>query len=456
MMNSEQKPVRTESILKDLNDTYSPKVVESFQYRWLPTFAPNKRLPIHNWFYCTQAFSAELVQMLTKILHVSQFGKVLDPFCGIGTTLLACKQKGISSVGCDIFPLFCFVSKVKLQQNYDFQKLKEETNRLVKATYRDPSLDVPKHPIFTKAFSPQTLKEILFFKETILKVDDENTRDFLLLGLLSIVNEVGYIRKAGAHYRFINVDKIGVSHQYKKRKPTQTDVRQALSTKLHSMLTGLGSADVLSKLNMKETGIDFPNVSSEVFISDARRMPFLGDGLIDAVITSPPYLNRDSYVAQYKIELFLAEPPYGVTDFDTYRQITFSTLRSHVEARKPRNLDFNLRLKELDMLLRELNKTELSYRTIPDMVKGYFEDMALVFDELHRVLNADGKVALVVGNVRFGGVLIPVDFMLSRIAEDKGFQVNQILVTRYKLNSPQQMKKYGKVPVRESIIMLQK
>lgn len=455
MMNSEQKPMQTRSLFKDLNETYLPKVVESFQYHWLPTFVPNKRLPIHNWFSCTQAFSAELVQNMTKALHVPQFGKILDPFCGIGTTLLVSKQDGLSSVGCDIFPLFCFISKVKLERNYDLRRLREETNRLAKASYQVPSLDAPKHPIFAKAFSPQTLKEMLFFKETILGIDDENIRNFLLFGLLSIVNEVGYVRKAGAHYRFINVDKVGVSHQYKKTKPAQTDVRLALSVKLHSMLSDLESPAFLSKPILRENRVN-SDVSSEVFISDARKMPFLSDGLFDAVITSPPYLNRDSYVAQYKIELFLAEPPYGVNNFDEYRQITFSTLRSHVEAKPPKNLHISLELKELDILLQELNRTELSYRTIPDMVKGYFEDMALVFGELYRVLKSDGRIALVVGNVRFGGVSIPVDFMLSRISESIGFHVNQILVTRYKLNSPQQMKKYGKVPVRESIIMLQK
>jgi len=68
------------------------------------------------------------------------------------------------------------------------------------------------------------------------------------------------------------------------------------------------------------------------------------------------------------------------------------------------------------------------------------------------VLAHGAKVAIVVDNVRFEGELLPVDLVLSGIAEDAGFHVDEIVVARYKGNSSQQMGKYGHVPVRESIV----
>lgn len=59
-------------------------------------------------------------------------------------------------------------------------------------------------------------------------------------------------------------------------------------------------------------------------------------------------------------------------------------------------------------------------------------------------------------NVRFEGELVPVDLVLCEMAETVGFKVKQTIVTRYKGNSSQQMGKYGRVPVRESIIIWQK
>lgn len=71
-------------------------------------------------------------------------------------------------------------------------------------------------------------------------------------------------------------------------------------------------------------------------------------------------------------------------------------------------------------------------------------------------MSPEGKVAMVVDNVRFEGELLPVDIVLSEMAEEVGFQVEEIIVGRYKGNSSQQMKKYGRVPVRESIVIWRK
>lgn len=90
------------------------------------------------------------------------------------------------------------------------------------------------------------------------------------------------------------------------------------------------------------------------------------------------------------------------------------------------------------------------------MITTYFIDMQKVIIEWFEVLAPGAKVAMVVDNVRFEGELIPVDLVLSEMAEEAGFKVMEIIVARYKGNSSQQMKKYGRVPVRESIVVWEK
>jgi hypothetical protein len=93
---------------------------------------------------------------------------------------------------------------------------------------------------------------------------------------------------------------------------------------------------------------------------------------------------------------------------------------------------------------------------IPHMIAGYFEDLDATIKELYRIMKKGAKAFFVVGNTRWGGIVVPVDHLLSKIAERNGFVIEKILVTRLKGNSPQQMAKYGKIPVRESVVVMTK
>jgi hypothetical protein len=126
-------------------------------------------------------------------------------------------------------------------------------------------------------------------------------------------------------------------------------------------------------------------------------------------------------------------------------------LRSHIESH-PAPTD-EVHHPALVEVLQNLQGQKLNNPRIPVMIKGYFEDMNLVFRQLARVCRPDAKVALVVANARFHGELIPVDLILSELAGNAGFQTEKICITRYKGNSSQQMGKFGRVAVRESVAL---
>ena len=90
------------------------------------------------------------------------------------------------------------------------------------------------------------------------------------------------------------------------------------------------------------------------------------------------------------------------------------------------------------------------------MLEGYFEDMYLSLAEMHRCLRDKGKVALVVSNVRFAGVTIPVDTILAEIGEQVGLTPKEIWAVRYRGNSSQQMRNYKRELSRESIVIWEK
>jgi hypothetical protein len=90
------------------------------------------------------------------------------------------------------------------------------------------------------------------------------------------------------------------------------------------------------------------------------------------------------------------------------------------------------------------------------MIAGYFVDMEQVIQEWARILAPAAWVVMVVDNVRFDGEMIPVDLILCDMAERVGFKTEAIWIARYKGNSSQQMGRYGRVPVRESVLIWRK
>ena len=94
---------------------------------------------------------------------------------------------------------------------------------------------------------------------------------------------------------------------------------------------------------------------------------------------------------------------------------------------------------------------------IPRMVRGYFYEMACVIGECARVLKPNARLFMVNDNVRYAGVSISVDMILSDIARSLGFAVEQILVVPGKKgNSSQQMGVYGRVPLRKGVSIWRK
>lgn len=91
------------------------------------------------------------------------------------------------------------------------------------------------------------------------------------------------------------------------------------------------------------------------------------------------------------------------------------------------------------------------------MVRGYFYEMACVIYECGRVLKPGAPLIMVNDNVRYAGASIPVDLILSDIAANLGFTVDNILVLpNGKGNSSQQMGEHGRDRLRKCVYVWRK
>ena len=78
-----------------------------------PTFSSNKSIPIHRWVPWIAGFSRQFVQGALE-RYLPKKGTVLDPFAGVGTTLVEAILSGHNAIGFEINPYAAFACRTKL------------------------------------------------------------------------------------------------------------------------------------------------------------------------------------------------------------------------------------------------------------------------------------------------------------------------------------------------------
>ncbi|MBN2014072.1 MAG: hypothetical protein JW778_02730 [Candidatus Altiarchaeota archaeon] len=401
---------------------YSNLLVKKPDYSELVTFAWCKKNPVYNWFYYKEGYSGGLVWDLLGRLGIGEGSKVLDPFCGTGNTLLACKQKGYDAIGFDILPLGVFVSNTKLQQDYDMDLLYESVREITAAKFGETELRWPDLDFIDikKAFSAYARKDLLFFKEQILGIEDDKIRNFMFLALLSVVIPVSNVKRDGGVLRIT-------------KKEHHPPVRHLFRNKLKRMYKDLK--------RMKPFP---PGVFAEARIGDSRSLPLEPES-IDLCITSPPYLNWVDYTKIYGLELALL-----VDSSEELRSLRRKSFRSHVGADDRRRIDF--RSEKVKEVME--NVSESTFVRKPGIVEGYFEDMYMSLGSIFSALRDGGKAALVVGNVCLPGITVDTDLIVAELGEQIGFTLEEILVANVRWCDVHGIRKER--PVRESVVILEK
>lgn len=388
----------------------------------------NQHIPIHNWYSYKHGYSRDLVVYLIKNFGLSQNSWVLDPFCGGGTTLLTCKELEINAHGYDILPFSVFLSNTKVSV-YDVDNLERQLNMFTMMKWEGNRFDLgqlPDIPLVRKAFSPKIGERLLALKYAIDCITDKKVKSLFNLAFLNILESVSNTSKAGGFLRIVN------------RDVDPDTIRALFMDKVNSMVRDVANND-RTKRNSR--------VTVKAKIGDARRLPTKRK--YDAVITSPPYPNRHDYTRIYSLEMIFD----FVSSNDELKKLRYETLRSHVEARKKYEAPNYEKPAFLDGLISEVKNNGTNNSQVIGMLEGYFEDMHLCLSEIYRCLKQGGRAAMVVSNVRFSGISIPVDELLADIGVQVGLTPKEILVARYRGNSSQQMRDYSRMASRESIVI---
>lgn len=382
----------------------------------------DKNLSPFNWYAFKHRFGSELVAKIFSMFGVSKGQTVFDPFCGGGTTLIKSKLDGYKSVGIDISPFSVFLTNTLLR-TYDPSKLRKGIRNISHKI--DPKVEIPDVAILKKAFSESSLKYIYSLRNAIQSLDTHE-KDFFSLSLLSILNDVSKAKKSGGFLRITE-----------KRKVSPNTIKRMFIETAHKLINEFEA-------------FKYSKSFARAYIGDARNYPnIVKKNKYDMILTSPPYPNRHDYTRIYELELLVG----FINNNQSLKALRYETLRSHVEAKSKYGSNGYVTPVILEKKIEELSKRELNNINIISTLYGYFEDMYLCLKEMAKVIKPNKYLGLVVSNVRFAGVMICVDELLSEIGEQVGLNSENIYVLRYRGNSSQQMKRYKRMPIRESLVV---
>jgi len=395
-------------------------------------------LAFQSWHRFKEAFPPELIQRVLGE-ESEEAESCLDPFGGSGTTALASQFLGVASTTIEVNPFLVDVIRAKVA-SYDADQLARDFGAVCRSAAK---IEVAGPEYFTEIpptfIEPGTGERWLFDKEIaqalaeLLSAIDEieegaHRRLFRVLvgGLLAEVSNV-VISGKGRRYR----------RNWKERRRSGASVMTLFAERVQGAIS-----DVYRFA-------DRPAVKAEVLLGDARALE--SERVHDIAIFSPPYPNSFDYTDVYNLELwmlgYLSEPADN-------RELREATLASHVQLMREYPVA-PVDSKTLTKTVAELGRVRESLwsRWIPAMVGGYFADLLEVLTRIRDGLKEGGRCCIVIGDSRYGGVLVPSAKILGELVEEAAWEVRSSEPVRAMRSSAQQG---GSSDLSETLLVLAK
>ena len=304
-------------------------------------------------------FIGDIPRALIETLPIPRGTAVLDPFCGSGTTLMEAQRAGVNSIGIDLNPIACLISRVKTSPLPE--GFAEAVQQVISSARNIRSLPPPDIPNVDHWFKSDVQAAIGALAQSVANPAYVSWHDQLRLALSSVLVRVS---NQDSDTRYAAVEK---DVAYK-------DVFDAFSlaaSKLEKAL--LGRAWVLPVTHVIESN------TLEVLPSEIP----MDVGL---VVTSPPYPNAYEYWLYHKYRMWwLGFDPIAVKE------------------------------KEIGARAHFFKKDHHTAEMFVDQMKGTF---ALI----DSVLVKDGYVCFVVGRSKIHGKIINNGDIIYQVATEAGME----------------------------------
>jgi SAM-dependent methyltransferase len=245
-----------------------------------PAFRDNKSLPIHRWVPWIAGYSAVFVDdVLSAYVPAGKTALVLDPFCGVGTTLLQAVLRGHQAIGFDLNPYPVLATRAKLgAATLNLADL-DATLRTIQALAESwRTAPAPGHltpPPFKSRlpfFSPAIERQVLHALDFIDTITSEPIANLCRVAF-------GAVMVSFSNYSY--EPSLGSRPAAGKPLIEGADVPHILLTKLHQVRADV--AQVQAEMRGQRLGTGRV-INADFFSAHGELDP----GTVDVMVTSPP------------------------------------------------------------------------------------------------------------------------------------------------------------------------
>ncbi|MEG9433363.1 hypothetical protein [Terriglobus sp. ADX1] len=323
---------------------------------------------------------------------------ILDPMSGSGTVLRQANDLGLSAIGFDMDPLAVLMSKVwttpvSLERVIDLGTF--VLNEAKQLRDRDVHLDWMDDDPETKAF-------VEFWFGT--KQLNQLRKLAYVLSCVRLANP----RKQRAER---NVLSLALSRIIITKEQCASLARDTSHSRPHRVATSSDYCcfegfersikNLCSRLQKAP-----PSGGTKVALGDARKLR-LEDRSVDAVVTSPPYLNAIDYMRGHRLSLVWLG----------YRLSTLRDIRSNTLGAERASGAAHVDVVASRMAMGEVGMLPSRYQR---MIDRYISDVHGTVGEIARVLAKGGTATMVVGNSCLRGIYISNSGLVRHAAIEAG------------------------------------
>jgi DNA modification methylase len=373
------------------------------------TFKANRDRGRHGWLRLTPAYSVQLVESLLG--DVDPGAWVLDPFCGTGTTALACASRGIACDTVDINPFLNWFAIAKtagyLQEEIDAAiGMAERLN--ASAVIRDW---VPAIHAIDRWWDAASLDALSGLRAAIASGDvGEASRDLLDVAFCRTM-----IRRSRASFRH---QSMSFQHDISLIDPNSSTAKTGVLGDFRDDVTAVA----------KSAAQHQPKMPPRIFSGDSRRLEQItgrdGEtlGAYDVVLTSPPYPNRMSYVRElrpymYWLGFLDSAAEAGELDWraigGTWGRATSNLAKWRAESELPL---------PRGPLIDAIDRIETRHLLLGRYVQKYVVDTAEHLRSLRPLLLDGATVTYIVGNSRFFDIMLDTELIYAELFAQIGLR----------------------------------
>lgn len=398
------------------------------------------RYSVHGLHEYKGKFHPQIVRATANLLRLGfdRKARLLDPFCGSGTSLVEAAHMGWDAIGTDINPLAVFISNAKIQALKIAGELEEACENLTTRLERyiagvdcdEPFADRTARALLEKAkfrlpnesylqnwFTPSVLIQLRLISTEIALIADSRIRDVANVILSDILREVSLQDPADLRIRRRS--------NPRGNYPAITPFVNLLRQRVRNVMS---AARVLGTVRGRQRAV----------LADSRRaLP--GDGeTFDAVITSPPYATALPYLDTQRLSLaflgLLSPKELRALENDVIgnREISKSDREREEAAIKQAQSELPTAVVRLCAQAQRLAAKPgngFRRRNVPALLVRYFRDMRHVFATARGKVRRGGSFAMVVGPNRttLDGETLIIDtpHLLGLVAETVGWKVEE-------------------------------